>query len=137
MQRELQASSRLAKHLDWPGLGQVCQLVRTTQRDGKQVVEVQQAITSLSPERAQAAFLLASWREHWHIENRLHWVRDVTLGEDGCGVKLGHGPQNLAACRNAALNLLRLNGANGIAAALRHYACRPWELLKLLGILKN
>lgn len=111
--------------------------MRTTRQGDKDVVEVQHAITSLSPERAQAAFLLSSWREHWHIENRLHWVRDVTLGEDGCRVKLGHGPQNLAACRNAALNLLRLNNTKGIAAALRHYAYRPWDLLRLLGILKN
>jgi hypothetical protein len=136
VQRELAASSRPAKHLNWPGLGQVCRLVRTTQRDGKKVVEVRHAIISLPPERAQAALLLSSWREHWHIENRLHGVRDVTLGEDGCRVKLGHGPQNLAACRNA-LNLLRLNNTNGIATALRHYACRPWELLKLLGIFNN
>jgi predicted transposase YbfD/YdcC len=127
----------LAGHLDWPGLAQVCRLERTTRRNGKKTIEVEHAITSLAAPRADASRLLPFWREHWHIENRLHWVRDVTLGEDGCRVKLGHGPQNLAACRNAALNLLRLDGANGIAATLRHYASRPWELLKLIGILKN
>lgn len=100
-------------------------------------MEVQHAITSLSAPRAEASRLLPFWREHWHIENKLHWVRDVTLGEDGCRVKLGHGPQNLAACRNAPLHRWRLEGLNGIAATLPNYASRPWELLKLLCILKH
>lgn len=137
MRRYLEVSSRLAAHLDWPGVAQVCRLERTSQRDGKRIVEIAYAITSVSSRRADASRLLPYWREHWHIENRLHWVRDATLGEDDCRVRLGHGPQNLAACRNAALNLLRLNAVKGIAAALRHYSSRPGELLKLLGILTN
>jgi predicted transposase YbfD/YdcC len=72
-------------------------LERVSRRDGKETIEVQHAITSLTSQRADASLLLPFWREHWHIENKLHWVRDVTLGEDGCRVKLGHGPQNLAA----------------------------------------
>lgn len=59
-------------------------------------------------------------RAHWEIENRLHWVRDVTLREDGCRVRSGHAPQVLAACRNAVLTLLhRLGG--GIVAGIEHF----------------
>jgi hypothetical protein len=137
VQRHLQASSRLAQHLNWPGAAQVCRLERVTHRGGKKTVEVQHAITSLPPRRTDARRLLSLWRQHWHIENKLHWVRDATLGEDGCRVKLGHGPQNLAACRNAALNLLRSTGAKGIAPALRHFALHPTELLKLIGSFKK
>lgn len=71
-------------------------------------------------------------RGHWGIENRLHWVRDVTFGEDGCRMRTGDGPQNLAALRNAAMTLLRATKNNAIAAALRTFATKPWELIKML-----
>ena len=135
--RRLEVSTRLAEHLQWPGLAQVCRLERTTTRGGKQTVEVQYAITSVSPQRADAALLLARWRDHWGLENRLHWVRDVTLGEDQCQVKTGHAPQNLAAFRNAALSLLRLAGVQEIAPTLRDFAYQPRKLLRFLGIMKK
>jgi predicted transposase YbfD/YdcC len=135
--RHLEASTRLAEHLDWPGLKQVCRLERTTTRRSKRTVEVQYAITSVAPQRADAAVLLARWRDHWGIENRLHWVRDVTFGEDQCQVKTGHAPQNLAAFRNAGISLLRLAGFQEIAPALRDFAYQPRKLLRFLGIMKN
>ena len=127
----------MAGHLDWPGLGQVCRLERTTQHKGRETVEVQYAICSLSRQRADAAFLLNGWRGHWGIENRLHWVRDVSFGEDKCQVKKGHGPQNLAAFRNTAIGLLRLAGCKEIVPSLRDFCYRPRKLLQFLGIMKN
>lgn len=135
--RHLQASSRLAETMDWPGLKQVLRLERTTLRNGQKTVEVQYAITSLSPHRANAAQMLTYWVGHWGIENRLHWIRDVVLGEDACRAKVGHSPQNLAALRNASLSLLRLSGAKVILSTLRRFATRPLELMAFLGILKN
>lgn len=135
--RHLEASTRLAEHLAWPGLQQVCRLERTTTRGGKHSVEVQYAITSVARSRADAAFLLTRWRDHWGIENRLHWVRDVTWGEDQCQVRTGHAPQNLAAFRNAALSLLRLANIQEIAPTLREFAYQPRKLLRFLGIMKN
>ena len=132
----MQASTRLACQLDWPGVAQVCRLQRTTRRKGCSTVEVQYAITSLSRPRADAALLIGHWRGHWGIENRLHWVRDVTLGEDKCQVKKGNGPQNLAAFRNAAISLLRLAGCKEIAVALRDFCYRPLKLFQFLGIMK-
>jgi predicted transposase YbfD/YdcC len=108
-----------------------------TRCQGRTTVEIQYAISSLSREQADAAFLLAHWRGHWGIENRLHWVRDVSFGEDKCQVKRGHGPQNLAAFRNAAISLLRLTGRQEIAVALRDFCYRPRKLLEFLGIMKN
>ena len=137
MQRHLQTSTRLAGHLDWPGLSQVCRLERTTRRCGRSTVEIQYAISSLSRERADAAFLNKHWRGHWGIENRLHWVRDVSFGEDKCQVKKGGGPQNLAAFRNAAISLLRLAGCKEIAVTLRDFCYRPRKLLQFLCIMNN
>jgi hypothetical protein len=80
---------------------------------------------------------LPFWRGHWGIENRLHWVRDTVFREDHCRANVGHSPQNLAACRNLALSLLRLAGVKEILSTLRRFASRPLEMLKLLGIMKN
>ncbi len=124
---------------DWPGLGQVCRVVREVEyvsgtRAGETTREEAYALTSLPPERADAAQLLALWRGHWQIENGLHYVRDVTLGEDACQVRSGSAPAVFAACRNTTLNLLRRAGHANIAAALRRYAMYPREALALLGI---
>ena len=73
------------------------------------------------------------WRGHWGIENRVHWVRDVTLVEDRSAVRSGSAPQVMAALRNLVLGLLRLAGQRNIAAALRHYGWHPAAALQLLG----
>jgi hypothetical protein len=89
-------------------------------------------ITSLGPEMADAKRLLALDRGHWGIENGLHHVRDVTLGEDACRVRSENAPQVLAAARNLALGLLRSLGIPSIATATRRIVMHPWEGLRLL-----
>lgn len=136
VRRHLQTSTRLAEHYDWPGLAQVCRLERTTLCKGQQTTEVQYAICSLARQRAPAQLLLDRWRSHWGIES-MHWVRDVTFGEDKCQVKLGNAPQNLAAFRNAAISLLRHTGHKEIAPTLRSFARKTHKLLSFLGIVKK
>jgi len=123
----------------WPGLGQVLRIERTitNKRTGRTTTEVAYAITSLSPQRATPAQLLKAWREHWHIENKLHWVRDVTFDEDRSTVRAGSIPQVMAALRNLAISLLRLLGATNIAKACRFYAARPAQVLAALGCLSD
>jgi predicted transposase YbfD/YdcC len=135
--RRLQCSTRLAEHSDWPGLRQVCRLTRTTHRNGEEVVEIAYAVSSVPRSQADAATFLRWWREHWTIENRSHWVRDVTMGEDACPIKTGDAPQNLAAFRNALISLLRLQGAENIAAALRETTWKTSHLFTMLGIVKK
>ncbi len=131
-QRWLRTSTALTDYLDWPGLQQVCCLERTRTERGTTTVETAYAITSLSPEQAAPARLLELWRGHWGIANRLHWVRDVTFGEDRCRVRSGAAPPVLAALRNLVSGLLRLAGHSNIAAALRHYGWRAEDALQLL-----
>jgi predicted transposase YbfD/YdcC len=123
----------------WPGLGQVLRIERTitNKRTGRTNTVIAYAITSLSPGRATPAQLLRAWREHWHIENKLHWVRDVTFDEDRSTVRSGHIPQVMAALRNVAISLLRLLGATNIARACRLYAARPALVLSALGCLTD
>lgn len=99
---------------------------------GKTSVEVVQGITSLGRDQADAARLLELVRGHWGIENGLHWVRDVTLGEDACRVRTGSAPQALAALRNAVVQLLAEVQAASKAAATRFCAARPFTALSLL-----
>jgi predicted transposase YbfD/YdcC len=95
-------------------------------------VETVYAITSLGHRDANP-HLLAGWiRSHWTIENSLHWVRDVTEGEDHSSVRTGHGPQVMAALRNTAINIIRLRGDSNIAAAHRGFSYRPADVLDAL-----
>ncbi len=133
--RVLEASPSLNEYLSWPGIGQV--LRRTCRRvlltTGEVSEEVTYAITSLTPREASAAKLETLWRGHWAIENKVHYVRDVTLGEDAGQAWTGQTPQALAALRNAVLNLLRLQGWTNMADALRHYAASVARVLALIG----
>ncbi len=69
-----------------------------------------------------------------HIENKIHWVRDVTYDEDRSQIRTGTGPQVMAALRNAAIGALRTAGITNIAAATRHHARDSNRPLALLGI---
>ena len=101
-------------------------------------------LTALSPAAASAATseqiegsidTAATWiRGQWQIENGLHWVRDVTLGEDLSQIHAGNAPQVMATLRNLVISLHRLAGATNIAAALRHHARSATRPLELLGI---
>lgn len=116
-------------------MGQVCRLERVVKRNGGETREVAYAITSAGPEWADAGALLGWWRGHWGIENRVHWVRDVTLGEDASRIRTQAAPEVLAGLRNAAISLLRLCGATNIAEALRENLYHVHSLLTNLGIL--
>jgi hypothetical protein len=94
--------------------------------------QVKYGITSLRWEEADAAELERLWRGHWTIENRVHHVRDVTMGEDANQMRVGNAPQVLAAIRNAILNLVRKQGWTNIADGLRHYAAFPHRALALI-----
>ena len=133
-ERTLWASTALNDYLEWPHLQQVCCVERKVTRKGATRKEMAYAITSLSPAQAGPQELLYLWQGHWRIENRLHYVRDITMKEDASQVRSGSAPQVMAALRNTVLGLLRQAGTGNIAAALRHYSYKPLEALALLGI---
>ena len=130
--RELAVSSDLNEWAQWPGLAQVGRLIYPCRRKGKISRETSYIITSLSPQQATPAQLLHLVRGHWGIENRLHWVRDVTFDEDRCQVRTRSAPQVMAALRNLVIGLLRLCGVRNIAASLRTLAGSPTRALTLV-----
>ena len=130
--RRLTSTTALNSYLDWPQVGQVFELERVRQSKGKATVEVVYGITSLTREQADAARLLALVRGHWSIENRLHYVRDETLGEDRCRVRKGTGAHVLAVIRNTVVHLLAGVKAPSKASAVRRFASCPQEAVALL-----
>jgi predicted transposase YbfD/YdcC len=106
----------------------------SNKRSGEVSRETSYAITSLGPQRASALELIKVWRGHWEIENRLHWVRDVTYDEDRSQVRTGHIPQVMAAMRKAAISVMRIMGVTNIAAACRRYAAQPSLALAAIGL---
>lgn len=106
----------------------------TDTASGKNSAVAVLGVTSLTTIRASATDIASHVRKHWRIENKLHYVRDVTYGEDASRVRTGNGPRVMASFRNLAVSVLRLAGHTNIAAALRATAREVTRPLALLGI---
>ena len=133
--RTLTCSPGLSTYLAWPGVQQVAQrhCQRTVIQTGETHAEDSYAVTSLDESRAGARQLEALWRGHWTIENRSHYVRDETLGEDRCQMHAGNAPRALAALRNGLLAAVRHAGWANVAQALRYYGVAAGRALALIG----
>jgi predicted transposase YbfD/YdcC len=133
--------TRVVQHVRWdepdfPYLKQVARIVRhrTDVRTGKRSRETVYAITSMGSKRADGQAIAEGLRGHWGIENKIHYVRDVSFGEDASRVRTGHGPQNMATLRSLAMNFLRKTG-NSITDARRQLALAPHSApLDLFGV---
>jgi predicted transposase YbfD/YdcC len=108
-QRYLTVSSQLNDYLDWPHLGQVFRLQRVVQhtQTGKLTYQVVFGITSLTADDCSPDRLMRLLRTHWHIENRLHFVRDVTFHEDACPIRHTKRQRILACLNNLVIGLIR------------------------------
>lgn len=125
----------------WPGVAQVLRLHRvveskdTATKTWQTTGEVAYAITSTPAAEAQAEMLLRRWRGQWQIENGLHWVRDVTFGEDASLIFKGQAPLVFAVLRNSALSLLSTLNMPSLSAAMRHLGSQPAAVLTLFASL--
>lgn len=137
--RTLERITGLNDYLDWPGVAQVlrrtCQ--RTRLRTGETTMQVRYAISSLSSQQISLAQMEMCWRNHWTIENKLHYVRDVSMGEDAGQMRTGYATQTLAALRNAVIALLRIEGWPNLPTAFRHFAAHPQLALQLMGTIAS
>lgn len=123
--------------LGFPHLTQAARVHRWRRRDasGKVTRETVYVITDLTARQASPERLGRLVREHWAIENREHYVRDVTFEEDASRVRTGHAPENMATCRNPTISILRKAGYRYIPDGLRDVSYHAFTLpLELLGI---
>jgi predicted transposase YbfD/YdcC len=124
-----------ADRIDWPDAAQVLRIRRDTGPTagpwtGK---EVAYGITSLPAGLAGPRHLAIYARQHWAIENRQHYVRDVTFREDAQKARTGNQPAAYAAVRNLAIGAARKTGFANIACARRYYARDDQRILALYG----
>lgn len=119
--------------LDFPHAQQVAVIERRTvhRRSGRVTTDIEYAITSQTPEQADAARINQQIREHWQIET-LHRHRDVTLGEDASRVRTGAAPQVMATIRNLTLGILLRRDPPRLVTLMRHLGRNPARTLQLL-----
>lgn len=132
--REIWASTQMNEWFqqEWAGIAQVYKIKRTIQKRGEESIEILYGITSVNRKKADAKRLLELNREHWYIENCLHYRRDVTLGEDASQVRMSGAPAALAALHGGILALMDFLGVKNVAKYMRHCCANPQEALQLL-----
>jgi predicted transposase YbfD/YdcC len=132
--RELIVTTVLKDYIQWPDVQQIMCLTKTTldKKSGQVSIKQRYALTSLTPDLANAGNLLALWREHWCIENHLHYKRDVFLREDDSRIHADDRPAVMATLRNAILNLCQAWGYTSLKQAREQFAIRPQQALGLI-----
>ena len=123
----------LRDHQQWTGLGTIAMVHNQRQVNGETTTETRYYISSLAND---AKKILQATRGHWGVENSLHWVLDVAMGEDDSRIRKGHAPQNMATLRRLALNLLKQERSlkRGIQGKRLKAALSPNYLLKVLSV---
>lgn len=134
--RTLTATDGLANKVNMPYAQAVFRIERHTTdlRGNNPKLEIEYGVTSLSTKRDGPARLLKYVRGHWSIENKVHYVRDVTFDEDRSQVRKRSGAQVMASLRNVAMSLIRMAGTHCIAKATRYLSRRVEDTLRLVGI---
>ena len=134
--RTLRCGNAHIEDVDWPDVQQVVrrECERITLKTGKRTHEVTYGLVSLPPAEAGAGLIEALWRGHWTIENRLHYVRDVSFGEDAGHAAQGTTAHALAALRNGLLLLFRHAHWPSVPDALAHYGASVVRAAALIGL---
>jgi predicted transposase YbfD/YdcC len=132
--REIWTSTQMNEYFrkDWVGIAQVFMIRRHVKEKGEERVQIVYGITNLTRKKAEARRLLELNQKHWCIENRLHYRRDVTLGEDASQVRVKGAPQVIAALNGGILALSDFLGVKNLAKQMIHYCAQPREVLQLL-----
>jgi predicted transposase YbfD/YdcC len=115
---------------EWESAKLVIKVERLSERNKKTQYEISYYISSLIPDSATQ--IAHGIRNHWSIENRLHWVKDVIQNEDNAKIKKGNGIETLSILKNIAINICRQNGYDSIKYAAIHFASNVKELIKLV-----
>ncbi|XZO03293.1 MAG: ISAs1 family transposase [Microcoleus sp.] len=126
----------------WAGAKNIIAIERTGSRwSGKKsrrrLVDFHEQHYYLSSKDGSASQFAEAIRGHWSIENRLHWVKDVTLNEDNCIHRGGNAPANWAMVRQFLVSLARMIGTNTLPQALRFMANQLENVCELLFDLSN
>lgn len=126
------AFENIRHHEGWAGLQSIVRVQRERRQGEKVQEETAFYISSLAND---AQTILNATRQHWAIENSLHWVLDVTFREDDSRIRAGNSPQNMAVLRHLALNILKNDKSKGSIRNKRYKAALDTTFLaQLLGL---
>ena len=119
---------------DWEGIEQVFRLERTARilKTNQTRHEVVYGLSCLSMQQAPPQRMLSLVRDHWAIENKLHYRRDGSLGEDACQTRTGPVPSLLAQLNSAVLSLMDRVGVGNVARQMRYFDAHPEQALALV-----
>ena len=115
---------------EWAGLRRLIRVERDIRKKGEQSHETAYFIRDIQSNNA--AFFANHIRNHWAIENRLHWVKDAIMNEDRSGTTGGMAAENISIIRNIAINLFRCNGHQSVKYAIEMYVNKLEELYNLI-----
>jgi predicted transposase YbfD/YdcC len=138
--REIWTSTQMNEWFekDWAGIAQVFMLRKIVKEKGEEIIKVSYGITNVPRAHADAKRILQVKRNHWRIENRLHYRRDVTIREDASQVRTSGAPEVLAALNGGLLAIMDYMGVKNVAKQMRHFCAKPREALQwLLGNLSR
>ena len=132
--REIWTSTEIDERFQkkWPGVAQIFKIRRYVKEGDKEREEVVYGFTNLPTKIANAKDILDLDQKHWYMENRLHYRRDVTMGEDASQVRIKNAPQALAAINGGVLAFMDFLGVKNVASQMRHYCAHPEEAIQLL-----
>jgi predicted transposase YbfD/YdcC len=132
--REIWASTQMNEFFarEWAGASQVFMIKRTIKDGNKERIEIVYGISNLTRIQANAQRLLELNQEHWSIENRLHYRRDVTLGEDAGQIRMKGAHEVVAALNGGILAFMDYVGVSNLAKQMRYYCAKPQEIIALL-----
>jgi len=125
-----------AKEFGFPFIRQISKVhrIRRNAKSEKISEETVFVVTNATVENASPSMLMSTLRNHWHIENSSHYVRDVTFGEDKSQIRTGSAPQVFATMRNLSIGIMRLGGENNIAKGLRTTSWENSKSIRAMGI---
>jgi predicted transposase YbfD/YdcC len=131
--RRIWCSSLLNNYVEFPNVKQVFCIEREVWHIKKEIMttEVALGITSQAPEKGSAKKILFQNRRHWSIENKMHYVLDVTFDEDRSRIRSLNGPMVITCLRRFAISFLRLKGESNMAKAFRKYWAKPQLAVRL------
>ncbi|MCP4493027.1 MAG: ISAs1 family transposase [Gammaproteobacteria bacterium] len=112
----------LCKRHDWPGLSSIIMVEYTSEEGEKTRRETRFYISSIC---AEAEFMAAAIRQHWGVENGLHWVMDMIFRDDECRIRKDNAPANFATIKHMASNILRHSKGKRSMRSKRHEAA--WD----------
>jgi predicted transposase YbfD/YdcC len=137
--RKIWTTTELNDYLNFPHVGQAFVIERHSidKKTGKESKEVVHAITSRSPDQADAQRLLQINRGHWSIENSCHYIIDWNYDEDRGRIRTGYGPENVTRLRRFAIALIKSKGVTSVAQKMRQLTRSVRSVLDYLRMTKN